>query len=257
MKNLILTVLVIGMAGCSSSSRSNSPASGPAPLPSAQESPTIKTERTLSIDMNAENQALAEMHQKIEVQRQAISQEKAELDAAIAKRDNKVHFGKDLMDTLAYGVSSSALTYDFVTKTNSVEKVKKFFNARNIPTLAPVESSTSTAMTVVPKAKWLKSAGSALFRSSELVSAAVLGAFFIGDVYNTGNDVVVWFDSTEQIREQRMRLGLAEKSLEIAEQNLQTAIESNKETQYDQAPVFQRQGPVLRPIPVPATPPSK
>jgi hypothetical protein len=64
-----------------------------------------------------------------------------------------------------------------------------------------------------------------------LVSSAVLGAFFIGDVYNMGSDVVIWFDTTEQIREQRARLAMAEKSLEVAEQNLETAVQSSKELQ--------------------------
>src|SRR6185312_7955083 len=101
-----------------------------------------------------------------------------------------------------------------------------------LPQLAPKTEVAAAAAADTAKtasfwrAPWMKTAGTTVFRTTELVSAAVLGAFFVGDVYNTGSDVVIWFDTTEQIREQRMRLAVAEKSLMIAEQNLDTAAKS-------------------------------
>lgn len=237
MKKIIFAAFLAALAACSSSSHDSSPATNGAAATKSQPGSQTVSGHFYSTDPVADSTALDELRQKIEIQRQAIIQEKNALDAALSRRDNRVHFGKDFINTVSYGISSGALGYDFFKDTGTIARVKAFFGAKNLPALEPIAGEAATDATSVLKvggaaaarSPWLVNAGNIVFRSTELVSAAVLGAFFVGDVYNMGSDVVVWFDSTEEIRAQRARLLMAEHSLQIAEQNLEAAQQSTSE----------------------------
>src|SRR5271163_3658206 len=61
----------------------------------------------------------------------------------------------------------------------------------------------------------LKNAGEIAFRTTEIASAAVLGAFFVVDVIKTGKDVTLRYTDTNEMRDHAAKLSEAQKNLEV------------------------------------------
>jgi hypothetical protein len=187
--------------------------------------------------------SLVYYEQQVGLQRKIVVEEKAAFDRAIETRNNSVHLGQDVLDDLAYGVSTGVLTYDFLKGTNNVEAVRNLFTAKKVPAklippkrtpvsdaqVALEESAASaTAAKATDRALMYRKIGATAYRTTEAASAAVLGVFFVGDLYTTGTDLTIRFSDTKEIAEHRKNLAIAEKNLRVADQNLQTAALANQ-----------------------------
>ena len=180
---------------------------------------------------------LSVYQQQIGFQRRVVLEEQKALDQAYNDRSNRVHIGKDLRDLLAYGVSTGFLSYRFLNKTNNLQAVRDFLTKKNIQSdLQPTTGTTAVesesqsleeaaaALSDVKRAATMRAIGSGLMRTAELTGAVVLGAFLLGDVVDTGNDLYVMVHDSDEIRAHKDKLKTAQKNLEDADRNLQTAI---------------------------------
>jgi hypothetical protein len=209
---------------------------------------TILALTIASATVMASNQpadSLKTYEEQIGFQRRLILEHKAALDQAYASRNNQVHISKDLLDVLAYGVSTGYLSYDFMKATGNMQRVRDVLTLRKAPkeliptTEEPIASpaervaaSTSRDVAVsAPGRVMARNIGRAAFRTTELASAAILGVYLVGDVYNTGKDLVIRFSDTDEIKEHRAKLNEAEQNLAVADQNLQVAVKAEMNQQ--------------------------
>ncbi len=190
-----------------------STATSPTPVPLGSNSqPIVTNEESTGMGTSA-------IEQQIGFQQNLLFQERAALDKALRERNNEVHLGPEFMDAAAYGLSSGLLTWDFLRRTGLASKGRGTAGVVLPP--AEVESAiTGTQKVGATAAAAVREVGPIALKTTEAVSAAVLGIFFFGKSAVLSKDVMIRFTDTNDIRIHRAKVREAEKNLAIAKANL-------------------------------------
>ncbi len=182
--------------------------------------------------------ALRAYEKEIAFQQNIVQQEAIALDEAYAARNQSVRIGTHLRDMLAYGISSGYLGQRFLQNTNNMEGARKYFDstrAARVPageqialTAAEAEATANAAAAAegisASRASMLRTVGAGIMRTAEFTGAVVFGIIFTSEVFDTGRDLYIRFNDTDEIRTHRASLEQARRNLDTAQANLQAAI---------------------------------
>ncbi len=147
---------------------------------------------------------------KISSQEDLLEKEQAAFNRAVRAKDKDVHFTKDFLIAISTAVGSGVVAWDFLHKTNVVEKGPVTYYKKLVPgkkTAAVGEEEAVAAIDV--------ESASMLAKLTSGVSTLVLGYFAFRYAINTERDVSIHFSSTDErnIAEARKELAAARANL--------------------------------------------